>query len=62
MMYGAEPTAFLSWAREQGAEHLADGLGMLVGQAAEAFQLWRGVRPQTAPVIEALRAELGGSP
>jgi shikimate dehydrogenase len=60
MMYGAKPTAFLSWAQEQGAAHLADGLGMLVGQAAEAFYLWRGVRPQTAPVIEALRAELRG--
>jgi shikimate dehydrogenase len=58
MMYGAEPTPFLHWAREQGAVRLADGLGMLVGQAAEAFYLWRGVRPQTIPVIETLRTQL----
>ena len=56
MAYGAEPTAFLRWARENGVSRLADGLGMLVEQAAEAFYLWRGVRPQTAQVIAALRA------
>lgn len=55
MAYGTEPTAFLRWAGEQGVTRLADGLGMLVEQAAESFQLWRGVRPDTAPVIEALR-------
>jgi shikimate dehydrogenase len=55
MMYGAEPTAFMRWASEQGAAHSADGLGMLVEQAAESFLLWRGVRPETAPVIQALR-------
>jgi shikimate dehydrogenase len=60
MMYGSEPTVFLRWAQEQGAGHLADGLGMLVEQAAEAFHLWRSVRPQTAPVINALRAEMKG--
>ena len=59
MMYGAGPTAFLAWAEEQGAVHRSDGLGMLVGQAAEAFYLWRGVRPDTAPVIGALRSRLG---
>ena len=58
MMYSAEPTAFLRWAKDQGAVRFADGLGMLVEQAAEAFYLWRGVRPQTIPVIEALRAQL----
>jgi shikimate dehydrogenase len=55
MMYGAEPTAFLKYAAAQGAARTADGLGMLVEQAAESFFLWRGVRPKTAPVIEMLR-------
>jgi hypothetical protein len=48
MMYG-RVTPFLRAARAQGAAHLCDGLGMLVEQAAESFQLWRGVRPETAP-------------
>jgi shikimate dehydrogenase len=55
MMYGDAPTAFVRWALAQGAGHALDGLGMLVEQAAEAFFLWRGVRPQTAPVIRRLR-------
>ncbi len=54
MMYGRE-TPFMRFAREHGAQ-VADGLGMLVEQAAEAFYIWRGVRPKTAPVISALRA------
>ena len=54
MMYGRE-TPFMQQARVQGAR-VADGLGMLVEQAAEAFYLWRGVRPQTQPVMEMLRA------
>lgn len=53
MMYGRE-TPFMRLAREQGAQ-VADGLGMLVEQAAVAFSLWRGVRPETAPVIASLR-------
>ncbi|MCS6786836.1 MAG: shikimate dehydrogenase [Thiobacillaceae bacterium] len=53
MMYGRN-TPFLRWARAQGAR-CADGLGMLVEQAAEAFWLWRGVRPTTGPVIAMLR-------
>lgn len=58
MVYGAEPTAFMAWASARGAE-VADGLGMLVGQAAESFYLWRGVRPEVAPVLAGLRARLG---
>lgn len=58
MTYGAEPTPFLRWAADQGATALADGLGMLVGQAAEAFRLWRGIAPEVAPVLAALRAAL----
>lgn len=58
MMYGAEPTVFLQWAQQQGAAQQADGLGMLVGQAAEAFFLWRGVRPNVNPVIDWLRKSL----
>lgn len=55
MMYGKGLTPFLAFAQAQGAERLADGLGMLVEQAAESFFLWRGVRPETRPVIELLR-------
>ena len=54
MMYGRE-TPFMTQARAHGAQ-VADGLGMLVEQAAEAFYLWRGVRPETAPVINMLRS------
>jgi shikimate dehydrogenase len=57
LMYGPAAEPFLTWAREHGA-HTRDGLGMLVEQAAEAFLFWRGVRPETAPVLRALRAEL----
>lgn len=57
LMYGKGLTPFLTFAREHGAQQLADGLGMLVEQAAEAFQLWRGVRPQTRPVIGRLRGD-----
>ncbi len=55
MMYGRETTVFNQWGLDRGAARALDGLGMLVEQAAEAFWLWRGVRPDTAPVIEALR-------
>ena len=56
MMYGAEPTIFMNWAKQHQPDCIImDGLGMLVGQAAEAFYLWRGVRPDTAPVIAEVR-------
>jgi shikimate dehydrogenase len=54
MMYGRE-TPFMALARAQGAQ-VADGLGMLVEQAAESFYLWRGVHPQTQPISTLLRA------
>ena len=55
LMYSAEPTPFMQWGEEFGAVKIMDGLGMLVEQAAESFSLWRGVHPNTAPVIKALR-------
>ncbi|NKB34691.1 MAG: shikimate dehydrogenase [Pseudomonadales bacterium] len=55
MMYGNEDTAFVAWAKNNGAVKALDGLGMLVEQAAESFLLWRGVRPETEPVISKLR-------
>jgi shikimate dehydrogenase len=58
MMYGAAPTPFMRQAERDGAAAVADGLGMLVGQAAESFFIWHGVRPQVEPVLTALRASL----
>lgn len=57
MMYGPAAEGFLAWARRHGAQG-RDGLGMLVEQAAEAFRIWRGVRPPAAQVLAELRAEL----
>lgn len=56
MMYGHELTRFLEFAQQNGAQRLADGIGMLVEQAAESFFLWRGIRPQTQPVIALLKS------
>ena len=55
MMYSQGETAFNAWARQQGAARCLDGLGMLVEQAAESFLQWRGVRPETHPVMAMLR-------
>lgn len=58
MMYSGEPTAFMVWADDEGCERISDGLGMLVEQAAESFNIWRGLRPETAAVIKAVRERI----
>lgn len=58
MMYGKGHTVFNQWALEQGCAHAYDGLGMLVGQAAESFMLWRGLRPGTKQILNELRKNL----
>ncbi len=58
LVYGRGLTPFLRLARDAGVGQLADGVGMLVEQAAEAFAWWRGVRPQTAPTIDRLTVPL----
>lgn len=58
MMYGRGPTRFMHAALADGAARAADGLGMLVEQAAESFTLWRGVRPDSGPVLAALRRQI----
>ncbi len=58
MMYGPAAAGFLAWANKHGATP-RDGLGMLVEQAAEAFEIWRGVRPPAAQVLSELRAIVG---
>jgi shikimate dehydrogenase len=60
MMYGAAAAPFLAWAEDHGARG-RDGLGMLVEQAAAAFELWRGVQPATAPVLAALRERMSNA-
>ena len=58
MLYGAKPTPFLQWAKLQGVAQQADGLGMLVAQAAEAFYIWRAKRPDINEVLKALQEQL----
>lgn len=58
LAYGKSAFAFLAWARAAGARYVYDGLGMLVEQAADAFELWHGRRPDTEPVYESLHREV----
>jgi len=55
MMYGNDITVFNRWAQQHGAAQTIDGLGMLVGQAAESYRLWRGRLPEVAGVMETMR-------
>ena len=61
MAYGNEETCFLAWARKLGVPTTIDGLGMLVGQAAESFRLWRGILPNTEQLLVQLRNQLSSS-
>lgn len=58
MFYQKGLTSFLAWSTQHGVQNYADGLGMLVGQAAHAFLLWHGVLPEITPVIEKLKQEM----
>lgn len=58
MMYSAHPTVFNAWAKQLGARLVIDGLGMLVGQAAESFAMWRGLKPSATQVLTELRHNL----
>ena len=58
LVYGKHPTRFMEWAKENGVLQIADGLGMLVEQAAESFNVWHDVMPQTIPVLQAVREKL----
>ena len=55
LSYGLNPTPFSVWAREQGARQSVMGWGMLVEQAAESFFIWRGIRPDTGPVLKQMK-------
>jgi len=61
LAYGRSATAFVAWARAAGCAQALQGLGMLVEQAAESFELWRGVRPETSFVLAALKARTGAT-
>lgn len=58
MMYANKPTAFMLWAEHRGVQNISDGLGMLVGQAAESFYIWRGKKPQVSEVIQTIRQSI----
>ena len=56
MVYGKAAQAFLNFAQSSGAAEVSDGLGMLVGQAAASYHIWRGFTPDIRPVIEYMKA------
>ncbi|SFN74471.1 shikimate dehydrogenase [Izhakiella capsodis] len=58
MFYSQSATPYLIWCQQRGAQHVADGLGMLVGQAAHSFYLWHGIMPEITPIITRLKCEL----
>jgi shikimate dehydrogenase len=60
LAYGMKPTPFVRWGLDAGAAVSVDGIGMLIEQAAEAFFIWRGIRPETRPVIDILNRERRG--
>lgn len=61
MVYSSNPTSFMQNASQQGAANVADGLGMLVGQAAVSFYIWHGIMPSTQPVLELLRSHMSAT-
>jgi len=61
MMYGDKPTSFMQQAQQAGSHQVADGLGMLVGQAGESFRIWHGCQPRIEPVIDQIRTQLKAS-
>ena len=58
LVYGPQETPFVEWATRHGAGEAVQGWGMLVEQAAESFNIWRGVRPDTAPVLKRVLSQL----
>lgn len=58
MTYGREPTSFMVWSEQHKASIISDGLGMLIEQAADAFEIWEGVRPETKSVYALLKSQL----